>query len=155
MIRVQQKRFNVGSEINKFLSKNCNSGAVSSFVGQARDFQYNEQKEKSRVNFLEIEHYPRMVEKEINRIILQAQSRWSINEVLVIHRYGLIKPGEEIVLICTSSDHREESFKSCNFIIDFIKTQAPFWKYEYSENEKKQVVNNQSDKDKPEAWLEE
>jgi len=154
MIRVQQERFDAGSEINKFLLMNDNSGAVSSFIGQARDFMYNEKKEKSEVNYLEIEHYPGMVDKEINRIVMQAKSRWKINKVLVIHRYGLITPGEEIVLICTSSDHRDEAFKSCNFIIDFIKTQAPFWKYEYSENVKIQVVNNESDKKKTDAWIE-
>ena len=123
-IVVQSEDFDMGSEVEKIRTLSPSIGGIVSFCGLCRS-------EGGRLSALEIEHYPGMAEKRIKEIVNDAASRWSLNGVTVIHRYGTIKVGEQIVLVVTASPHRREAFDAANFIMDFLKTEAPFWKKEH------------------------
>ena len=125
MIKVQIENFSLESEISKLLEKNSNVGAISSFIGVVR----NKYKDKDLVS-MTLEHYPGMTEKMLNKINTEALSRWDLLDTTIIHRYGKLLPGEQIVLVITASKHRKEAIESCHFIIDWLKTKGPFWKYE-------------------------
>jgi molybdopterin synthase catalytic subunit len=121
LVRVQKQSFDASAEA-AWLTQGCtNVGALVSFTGLCRD-------EGGALAALEIEHYPGMAEEEINRVALEAAARWPLEGVAAIHRYGLIRPGEPIVLVITASQHRGEAFTAASFLIDFLKTEAPFWK---------------------------
>ena len=123
-IVVQSEDFDMGSEVEKIRTLSPSIGGIVAFCGLCRS-------EGGRLSALEIEHYPGMAEKRIKEIVDDAASRWSLNGVTVIHRYGTIKVGEQIVLVVTASPHRREAFDAANFIMDFLKTEAPFWKKEH------------------------
>lgn len=129
MIRVQQENFNVGDEINALSRDNTSIGAVCSFVGLVRDFQHNHD-DDTRVSAMTLEHYPGMTEKKLAEIEEIARNRWPLEACLIIHRYGRMEAGENIVLVVTASSHRKAAFESCEFLMDFLKTKAPFWKLE-------------------------
>jgi molybdopterin synthase catalytic subunit len=121
LVRVQKESFDASAEA-AWLSQGCtNVGALVSFTGLCRD-------EGGALAALEIEHYPGMAEEEINRVALEAAARWPLEGVAAIHRYGLIRPGEPIVLVITASVHRGEAFAAASFLMDYLKTEAPFWK---------------------------
>lgn len=103
---------------------NC-SGAVTSFCGKMRDFNLGD-----RVQGMYLEHYPGMTERALQGIISEARRHWTLNDVLLHHRVGQLQPGEQIVLVAVSAEHRDEAFRACEFIIDYLKTRAPFWKKE-------------------------
>jgi molybdopterin synthase catalytic subunit len=124
-IRIQTQDFDVGSEIAKLREENPQIGAVVNFVGVVRDMN-----DGSPVSTMELEHYPGMTEKALGHIVEQAKARWNIIDALVIHRVGPLKPLDQIVLVAVTSAHRGEAFQACEFIIDYLKTQAPFWKKE-------------------------
>lgn len=121
---IQGENFDVAAEISALTQQNKNIGAVVSFVGLCRD-------EEERLSALELEHYPGMAEDEITAISKQACSRWNLNAATVIHRFGKILPGANIVLVVVAARHRQAAFESGNFIMDFLKTRAPFWKKEW------------------------
>ena len=123
-VRVQKECFNAADETGKLTQDRTDIGAVVTFTGLCRD-------EGGALAALEIEHYPGMAEEEINRVVAEALARWPLEGVLVIHRYGLIKPGEPIVLVVAASAHRGEAFAAASFLMDFLKTQAPFWKKQH------------------------
>lgn len=123
-IVVQSEDFDMGSEVEKIRTLSSSIGGIVAFCGLCRS-------EGGRLSALEIEHYPGMAEKRIKQIVDDAASRWSLNGVTVIHRFGTIKVGEQIVLVVTASPHRREAFDAANFIMDFLKTEAPFWKKEH------------------------
>ena len=123
-IVVQSEDFDMGSEVEKIRTLSSSIGGIVAFCGLCRS-------EGGRLSALEIEHYPGMAEKRIKEIVDDAASRWSLNGVTVIHRFGTIKVGEQIVLVVTASPHRREAFDAANFIMDFLKTEAPFWKKEH------------------------
>lgn len=129
MIRVQTENFDVGAEINALSKGNTAIGGICSFVGLVRDFQYTKE-DDTRVNAMTLEHYPGMTEKKLAEIETIARERWPLEDVLVIHRYGRMEPGENIVLVVTASAHRQAAFESAQFLMDFLKTKAPFWKLE-------------------------
>jgi molybdopterin synthase catalytic subunit len=128
-IRVQTEDFDLSSEVAQLRAGDARTGAIVSFVGVVRDFN-----DGSGVAEMELEHYPGMTEKALQDIVGQAKSRWDIFNALVIHRVGPLKPLDQIVLVAVTSAHRGEAFAACEFIIDYLKTQAPFWKKEQTPN---------------------
>ena len=124
-IRVQTKDFDLGAEVAALRAGQAQVGAVVAFVGTVRDMN-----EGSGVSEMELEHYPGMTEKALEDIVAQANERWSIIDALVIHRVGPLQPLDQIVLVAVTSAHRGEAFQACEFIMDYLKTQAPFWKKE-------------------------
>ena len=124
IVRVGTKDFDVGAEIDALQAGDPSIGAVASFVGYCRD-------EGGRLAALELEHYPGMAEAEIGRVAAEAAGRWPLLGITVVHRAGLIRPGERIVLVAVSSSHRAAAFAACEYLMDFLKTRAPFWKKEH------------------------
>ncbi|WP_292934562.1 molybdopterin synthase catalytic subunit MoaE [Noviherbaspirillum sp.] len=124
-IRVQTQDFDLGKEVADLRAGQPQVGAVVAFVGTVRDMN-----EGAGVSEMELEHYPGMTEKALEDIVAQARTRWSLFDALVIHRVGPLKPLDQIVLVAVTSAHRGEAFAACEFIMDYLKTQAPFWKKE-------------------------
>ena len=124
VIRIQAEAFNVAKETESLSSPHDDVGAVATFIGYCRS-------EGGRLAALELEHYPGMADEEIKRVVDQALQRWPLSAVSVIHRYGVMKPGDGIVFVGTASSHRAEAFAACEFLMDYLKTQAPFWKKEH------------------------
>jgi molybdopterin synthase catalytic subunit len=124
-VRVQQHDFDLSTEVARLRADNPRVGAVVTFVGAVRDLN-----EGASVAEMELEHYPGMTEQSLADIVDQACARWPLSGALVIHRVGPLKPMEQIVLVAVSSAHRGEAFAACEFIIDYLKTDAPFWKKE-------------------------
>ncbi|MGY5449490.1 molybdopterin synthase catalytic subunit MoaE [Agarivorans sp. MS3-6] len=124
MIRVQQQDFDVGEEYQR-LRNRASAGAIVFFVGLVRDMNLGEQ-----VQGLHLEHYPGMTESQLARIVDQARTRWPIQDASVVHRVGDLDVNEQIVFVGVNSAHREASFEACHFIMDYLKTQATFWKKE-------------------------
>lgn len=147
-VRVQQADFDTGAELQRLRAASPTIGAVVSFIGQVRDINTNDQ-----VSELTLEHYPGMTEKALEAIVAQAKSRWDVVDVLVIHRVGTLKPLDQIVLVAVSSAHRGEAFKACEFVMDYLKTEAPFWKKELLKTgETRWVDARVSDEQARERW---
>ena len=125
MIKVQQNNFSITEEISLLRKRYKNIGALSSFIGIVRD-----KRENKDLISMTLEHYPGMSEKMLNKINIEAHKRWNLLGTTIIHRYGELFPGDQIVLVITASKHRKEAIDSCHFIIDWLKTKGPFWKYE-------------------------
>ena len=124
-VRVQTEDFDAGAEIAAMRRSNPKIGGIASFVGVVRDMN-----EGTQVAQMTLEHYPGMTEKALEQIISQASARWDIYDVLVVHRVGTLRPTDQIVLVMVASAHRGEAFQACEFLMDYLKTQAPFWKKE-------------------------
>lgn len=124
-VRVQREDFDAGAEIAQLSARNPKVGAVVSFVGVARDVN-----DGGSVAALTLEHYPGMTERALEAICAQARHRWNIIDVVVIHRVGELRPLDQIVFVAASSAHRGEAFAACEFVMDYLKTEAPFWKKE-------------------------
>ncbi|WP_019140719.1 molybdopterin synthase catalytic subunit MoaE [Noviherbaspirillum massiliense] len=124
-IRVQTEDFDLSTEVARLRAGNPAIGAVASFIGTVRDVN-----DGAGVTGMELEHYPGMTEKALEAIVEQARQRWRVIDALVIHRVGPLKPLDQIVLVAVASAHRGDAFAACEFIMDFLKTQAPFWKKE-------------------------
>ncbi len=125
MIKVQVEPFDVGEEIAGLTSGNTAIGGVVSFVGTVREMSGD-----AAINSMTLEHYPGMTEQALAKIEDQANKRWPLEASLIIHRYGKLLPGEGIVLVITASAHRKAAFEACEFLMDWLKTKAPFWKLE-------------------------
>jgi|TARA_B110000263_G_scaffold230983_1_gene225949 molybdopterin synthase catalytic subunit len=126
MIKIQKNNFNIEKEINSIKSKHSNIGAVSTFIGYVRDINNNQ-----NVTSINIEVYKEMALKTLGNICENAKKKWSLIDFLVIHRFGELQLNDKIVLVATFSIHRKKSYLSCNYIMDFLKKDAPFWKKEY------------------------
>lgn len=124
-MRIQHEDFDAGREIAQLRAGQPQVGAVASFIGCVRDVN-----DGAAVAGMTLEHYPGMTEKAIGKIIDEAQGRWQVCDALVIHRVGALKPLDQIVLVAVTSAHRGDAFAACEFIMDYLKTQAPFWKKE-------------------------
>jgi molybdopterin synthase catalytic subunit len=124
-VRVQTGDFDVGAEMAAMRHGNPKIGAIASFVGVVRDLN-----EGADVAEMTLEHYPGMTEKALDKIVREARERWDIYDALVVHRVGALKPTEQIVLVVVASAHRGEAFQACEFLMDYLKTRAPFWKKE-------------------------
>ncbi|WP_075258151.1 molybdopterin synthase catalytic subunit MoaE [Herbaspirillum camelliae] len=139
-VRVQTADFDLSTEVAQLRLSNPRVGAVVSFVGTVRDLN-----EGAAVSEMELEHYPAMTERALEQIVEQAKARWPIFDALVIHRVGPMLPREQIVLVAVTSPHRGEAFAACEFIMDYLKTQAPFWKKEQTPQGERWVDARESD----------
>ena len=146
-VRVQTEDFDLSTEIAQLRMHTRKVGAVVTFIGTVRDLNEGEY-----VAEMELEHYPGMTEKALQDIIDQAKSRWNIFDALVIHRVGPMKPLDQIVLVAVTSAHRGEAFDACEFIIDYLKTQAPFWKKEQTPSGARWVDARESDDEAMAKW---
>ena len=147
MIKVQTQNFSIENEINQLLQRNNNVGAISSFVGIVR----NKFRDKDLIS-MTLEHYPGMTEKMLKKIEDEAISRWNLLDTLIIHRYGELFPGNNIVLVITLSKHRKDALSACHFLIDWLKTKGPFWKYEKTKNSGHWVEALESDNLEERKW---
>jgi molybdopterin synthase catalytic subunit len=146
-VRVQTADFDIGKEIAQLRANNPAVGAVASFIGCVRDMN-----EGDAVGLMYLEHYPGMTEHELERISKEAASRWDVFDTLVIHRVGELKPLDQIVFVAVTSAHRGESFRACEFIMDYLKTQAPFWKREATPSGDRWVEARASDDAAAARW---
>ena len=146
-VRIQTEDFDAGAEIAALRAGNPAVGAVASFVGVVRD-----RNDGDAVATLTLEHYPGMTEKAIEAIVEEARSRWAIIEVTVVHRVGELKPLDQIVLVVVAGGHRGDAFAACEFIMDYLKTRAPFWKKERTPEGARWVDARASDDDAAERW---
>lgn len=147
MVRIQSEDFDAGAEIAILRRNNPAIGAISSFIGLVRDVNSGE-----RVSELTLEHYPGMTEKALDEIVDEAKARWDIIEVLVIHRVGVLRPTDQIVLVVVAGAHRGEAFAACEFVMDYLKTKAPFWKKEQTPAGSRWVESRSSDDAAAERW---
>lgn len=124
-VRVQEQDFDAGAEIARLRAGNPKIGAIASFIGLVRDVNDGE-----AVRELTLEHYPGMTEKALEEIVAEAKTRWEVIDAVVVHRVGPLRPTDQIVLVVVASGHRGDAFAACEFIMDYLKTRAPFWKKE-------------------------
>ncbi len=146
-VAVQTEDFDLGLEISRMRAERKDIGALVSFVGLVRDLN-----EGAAVAQLTLEHYPGMTEKALLAILKEASSRWDVLDATVIHRVGTLQAAEQIVLVAVCSAHREHAFLACEFIMDYLKTQAPFWKKELTENGERWLDDKVSDHDAVNRW---
>ncbi|MEO8418633.1 MAG: molybdopterin synthase catalytic subunit MoaE [Methylophilaceae bacterium] len=146
-VRVQIEDFDAGAEINRMRLNRPDTGAVAAFVGQVRDLN-----DGAHVTAMTLEHYPGMTEKALESIVDQARQRWDIFDALVVHRVGTLHPTDQIVLVVVSGAHRGEAFSACEFIMDYLKTEAPFWKKEQTPVGERWVEAKSSDDSARERW---
>jgi len=146
-VRVQSEDFDMAREVAALRGSDCRVGAVAAFVGTVREVS-----DAAAVRTLTLEHYPGMTEKALARIVDEAKSRWDIYDVLVIHRIGELAPTDQIVLVAVTSAHRGEAFAACQFIMDYLKTQAPFWKKERTADGERWVEARASDDEAAARW---
>ena len=136
MIKIQKEDFNSDKEIHNIKKLHINVGAVTSFIGYVRDNNNNQ-----NVQSINLEVYKAMAYKQLEKIISEANSKWKLIDCLIIHRYGKLTVNDKIVLVTCFSEHRKDSFESCNYIMDYLKKDAPFWKKEFYNN-KSEWLNN-------------
>jgi molybdopterin synthase catalytic subunit len=144
-VQVQSAPFDPGAEVSAFTGAVRGAGAVVSFTGLVRD-------DEGRLSGMEIEHYPGMTDKAIAKILDQAMSRWALVDALVIHRYGKLTPGEAIMMVATAAPHRGDAFAAAEFLMDYLKSRAPFWKKEHRADEDTWVAAKDTDEDALKRW---
>jgi len=147
MIKVQREDFDIGAELAQLTDGSTKVGGLASFVGLVRDLA-----DQGAVSSMTLEHYPGMTEKRLAEIEAEARVRWPLESVLIIHRYGRLEPGDRIVLVATTSPHRQAALESCAFLIDWLKTKAPFWKLEEGSKGAAWVEAKASDDRATEKW---
>lgn len=147
MIRVQAEDFDIGAELGRMTAGRTDVGGLASFVGLVR-----ERTEAGALSAMTLEHYPGMTEKRLGEIETEALKRWPLTATLIIHRYGRLMPGERIVLVATASSHRQAALESCQFLIDWLKTRAPFWKLEETAEGSEWVAARATDEHAAERW---
>ena len=146
-VSVQTQDFDVAAELASMRLADQSIGAVVSFIGQVRDMN-----DGDAIQTLTLEHYPKMTEKALEKIEAEAKMRWNVLESRIIHRVGRLQPQDQIVLVAVSGAHRGDAFKACEFIMDFLKTQAPFWKKETTNQGERWVEAKLSDQDAQARW---
>ena len=146
MIRVQSDLFDMGAELNRFAADVAGAGAVVSFSGLVRDVATGD------LSKMIIEHYPGMTEKALGEIAEQARSRWSLTDVFVLHRYGEMTPGEPIMMVATAARHRADAFAAAEFLMDYLKSRAPFWKQEIAGDKADWVAARDEDEVALKRW---
>ena len=148
MIRVQREDFGVGAELEALTRGKTGIGGVTSFIGLVRDIAG-----ERRIGAMTLEHYPGMTERRLSEIEAEARRRWPLDAVLIIHRYGRLEPGERIVLVAAASAHRQAAFDACQFLIDWLKTKAPFWKLEETPEGPRWVDAQTTDDEAAARWI--
>jgi molybdopterin synthase catalytic subunit len=149
-VRIQTADFDAGAEMSAMRKSDPAIGAIASFVGVVRDVNEGE-----RVGAMTLEHYPGMTERAIGKIVEEARTRWKVIDALVIHRVGRLAPSDQIVLVIVASGHRGDAFAACEFIMDYLKTRAPFWKKEETGEGARWVAARASDDAAAERWQQE
>ena len=144
-IRVQDAPFDYGQECADFGADRSDIGAIVTFCGIVRD-------EHSTLQTMQIEHYPGMTERALHKIASEAQARWSLSDCLIIHRFGRLKPGEKIMMVATAARHRADAFAAADFLMDYLKSRAPFWKKETTSEGEAWVAAKDSDEDALRRW---
>lgn len=144
-VRLQSAAFDFGLESTAFAQRADGAGAVVTFLGLVRD-------DGGRLQRMEIEHYPGMTEKALHDIAAQAESRWSLTDLLVLHRYGALLPGEPIMMVATASRHRAAAFEAAEFLMDYLKSRAPFWKKEFASDGAEWVAARHEDENALIRW---
>jgi molybdopterin synthase catalytic subunit len=153
MIRVQREDFDVGAEFDRLAAGDHRIGGIASFIGLVRDLSPTAAAGGADdVTALTLEHYPGMTEQKLAEIELEANRRWPLAASLIIHRYGRLEPGDRIVLVATASPHREAALAACHFLIDWLKTEAPFWKSEATPGGERWVAARAEDDAAKERW---
>ena len=147
MIRVQREDFDAGAELARMTAGRADIGGLASFIGIVR-----EKTDAGALSAMTLEHYPGMTEKRLAEIEAEAARRWPLAASLIIHRYGRLSPGERIVLVATASSHRQAALESCQFLIDWLKTKAPFWKLEETAAGSQWVAARETDDRAAERW---
>lgn len=147
MVRVQEQPFDPGAELADFARGHGDVGGIATFVGLVRDEHAGR-----RVRAMTLEHYPGMTERKLEEIVAEARNRWPLLDVRVIHRYGRMLPGEPIVLVAVASGHREPALAACSFLMDWLKTRAPFWKLEETDEGERWVEARESDELAAARW---
>lgn len=145
-IVVQDAAFDFGAEAAAFAAERTDMGAIVTFTGVVRDLP------DDPLKVMEIEHYPGMTERALEKIAKEAQSRWSLGDVLVIHRYGPMRPGEQIMMVATASRHRKDAFEAAEYLMDYLKSRAPFWKKEITDDAADWVAAKDEDEDALTRW---
>lgn len=143
--RVQSAPFDIGAEVQAFTDAASGAGAIVTFSGLVRD-------EGGTLTAMDIEHYPGMTEKALEAIRQEAMTRWSLTDALIIHRYGPLKPGEQIMMVATASRHRSDAFQAAEFLMDYLKSRAPFWKKETGEDGETWVEAKEADENALKRW---
>ena len=146
-VRVQTAEFDVGAEIARLRAGNASIGAVASFIGVCRDLN-----DGDRVADMVLEHYPGMTERALERIAADARGRWDLIDILIVHRVGRMLPTDQIVLVVVTGGHRGEAFAACEFLMDYLKTKAPFWKKEQTPDGSRWVEARADDDAAAERW---
>lgn len=146
-VRLQTERFDTGAEIARLTGGRTDAGAVVSFTGLCRA-----DGETGTISAMVLEHFPGMAEEELGRLEAEARKRWPLLDVLIVHRHGRLVPGDEIVLVIALSAHREAAFRGANFMMDYLKTSAPFWKKEERADGTSWVEAKNSDDDARNRW---
>ena len=145
-LRVQKEAFDFGYEVSSFAMAQSNMGAIVTFSGVVRNLV------GVKLSYINIEHYPGMAEKAISKIVDDAANRWSLGDVLVIHRYGCLVPGELIMMVATASKHRKNAFEAAEYVMDYLKSRAPFWKKEVTGHSQDWVTSKPEDETKLKKW---
>ena len=146
-VRVQVPDFDAGQEIARMRTGNLRIGAIASFIGLVRDLN-----DGDNVGSLTLEHYPGMTESALETILAEARGRWDIVDALIVHRVGTLSPGDQIVLVVVASSHRGDAFAACEFVMDYLKTRAPFWKKEQTPQGARWVEARATDEQAAERW---
>ena len=154
MIRVQRDDFDIGRELDALAAGRTDIGGLASFVGLVRDFVNPDTgaADTAAIHGMTLEHYPGMTEKMLTAIEAEANRRWPLQASLVIHRYGALRPGDRIVLVACAAAHREDALQACSFLIDWLKTKAPFWKREDTDAGPRWVAARESDDELAARW---
>ncbi|MEP2028541.1 MAG: molybdenum cofactor biosynthesis protein MoaE [Paracoccaceae bacterium] len=145
-IIVQQGSFDPGAELNAFSKGRSDIGAIVTFSGVVRDVIGDE------LRSMEIEHYPGMTEAALTKIASEAQARWDLGDLLVIHRHGRLEPCDVIMMVATAARHRKHAFEAAEYLMDYLKSRAPFWKKEYTKTDAGWVVSKTEDEDALKRW---
>jgi molybdopterin synthase catalytic subunit len=149
MVRIQEAPFDVGAELEALTRGRSDIGALASFLGLVRDLAGDRP-----ISAMTLEHYPGMTERKLAEIEAEANARWALQASLIVHRYGRMLPGEPIVLVATAAPHRAAALESCGFLIDWLKTKAPFWKLEETAGESRWVAARAADDEAAARWRE-
>jgi len=145
-VRVQETAFDLGAVVQEFTEKQTQAGAVVNFTGIVRNTAAGD------LDRMEIEHYPGMTESALNGIEAKASERWDIKDSLIIHRYGVLRPGDMIMMVATASPHRADAFEAAQYLMDYLKSRAPFWKKEFTTDGAEWVDAKDEDEDALSKW---
>ncbi|WP_171171291.1 molybdenum cofactor biosynthesis protein MoaE [Ruegeria sp. HKCCA0370] len=145
-IAVQEEAFDLGAEANAFAAGDDSNGAIVTFTGVVRDLASGD------LDVMEIEHYPGMTERALTKIAEEAQARWALGDVLVIHRFGRLVPGDRIMMVATAAPHRKDAFEAAEYLMDYLKSRAPFWKKEITRSGAEWVAAKDQDEDSLSRW---